>query len=74
MTGQGRCKDVYGEPIMVDYPNSIIRVYKPILTDEERARRMKAIEKAMIDLLLPSIVALTTFVGLLERRDFALIL
>ena len=52
MEGQGRCKDVYGEPIMVDYPNSIIRVYKPILTDEERARRMKAIEKAMIDLLL----------------------
>ena len=52
MEGQDRCKDVYGEPIMVDYPNSIIRVYKPILTDEERTRRMKAIEKAMIDLLL----------------------
>jgi hypothetical protein len=52
MTDQGRCKDVYGEPIIIDYPNSIIRVYRPILTDEVRARRMKAIEKAMIDLLL----------------------
>ena len=52
MAGQDRCKDVYGEPIFIDYPNSIIRVYRPILTDEERARRMKAIEKAMIDLLL----------------------
>lgn len=52
MTDQDRCKDVYSEPIYIDYPNSIIRVYRPILTDEERARRMKAIEKAMIDLLL----------------------
>jgi hypothetical protein len=52
MTDQGRCKDVYGEPIIIDYPNSIIRVYRPILTDEEHARRMKTIEKATIALLL----------------------
>lgn len=32
--------------------NAIVRMYKPILTEEERARRMKDIEKAAINLVL----------------------
>lgn len=43
MNGQ---QDVYGEPTILKYPGMTVRVYRPILTDEERARRMKEIEKA----------------------------
>lgn len=32
--------------------NAIIRIYHPDLTDEERAKRMKAIEQAAINLAL----------------------
>lgn len=32
--------------------NAIVRMYRPILTEEERAKRMKAIEKAAINLVL----------------------
>ena len=32
--------------------NAIVRMYRPILTEEERARRMKAIEKAAVNLVL----------------------
>lgn len=43
MKGQ---QDVYGEPQIFKFPGMTVRVYRPILTDEERARRMKEIEKA----------------------------
>lgn len=49
MRGQ---EDVYGEPILYEYPGWKIRVYRPILTEEERARRMKTIEKAAAALLI----------------------
>lgn len=39
-------QDVYGEPQIFKFPGMTVRVYRPILTDEERARRMKEIEKA----------------------------
>lgn len=32
--------------------NAIIRIHRPVLTEEERAKRMKAIEKAAINLAL----------------------
>lgn len=35
-----------------EYPNATVRVYRPILTEEERARRMKLIENAAVDLLM----------------------
>ena len=35
--------DTYKEPVVYHYPNAIVRVYRPELTPEERARRMKAI-------------------------------
>ena len=37
---------------IMEFPNATVRVYRPILTEEERARRMKLIESAAIDLLM----------------------
>lgn len=45
-------QDVYGEPKIFKFPGMTVRVYQPILTDEERARRMKRIEQAAADLLI----------------------
>ena len=44
-------KDVYGEPKIITYPGVIAKVYSPILTDEERQRRMERIAKSAIRLL-----------------------
>ena len=35
----------------IESPGFIIRVYSPIISDDERKRRMKAIRKAAEDLL-----------------------
>ena len=43
--------DTYNEAILIESPGAVIRVYRPDLTDEERNRRMKAIQKASADLL-----------------------
>ena len=43
--------DTYGEPIILKYPNATVRVFRPILTPEERARRMKLIHDTAADLL-----------------------
>ena len=45
-------KDIYMEPEVYHYNNCIVRVYRPILTEEERARRMEAIKKAVVDLVI----------------------
>ena len=45
-------QDVYGEPQILKFPGMTVRVYRPILTDEERARRMKEIEKAAAALII----------------------
>ncbi len=45
------CKDTYMEPITIEAPGAIIRVYRPILTEEERARRMKRLHDAAAELL-----------------------
>ena len=36
---------------------SIIRMHRPILTEEERAKRMKAIEEAAAELILATMIA-----------------
>jgi hypothetical protein len=43
--------DTYEEPIIIEYPGMIVRVFRPILTEEERARRMKKIHDAAAKLL-----------------------
>jgi len=41
-----KCEDVYQEPIIMEMPGCVARIYRPILTEEERAKRMKAIHDA----------------------------
>ena len=45
-------KDIYGEPEIIKHGNIIANVYSPILTDEERARRMEQIKRAAVRLVL----------------------
>lgn len=44
--------DVYGEPVVYLSDKFITTVRRPILTEEERARRMEEIKKAACDLVL----------------------
>lgn len=44
-------QDTYGEPTVFEYPNAIVRVYRPILSEDEQARRMKQVYKAAEELL-----------------------
>lgn len=44
-------QDVYQEPMVLDIPGAIVRVYRPVLDDDERARRMKRIHDAAAELL-----------------------
>lgn len=47
-----KIQDVYMEPESLHLDNCIIRVFRPILTDEERERRMERIKKAAAELLV----------------------
>lgn len=47
----GRVPDTYKEVSVFEFPDAIIRVYIPDLTEEERNRRRKRIEKAAAALL-----------------------
>lgn len=49
---KSQSQDVYGEPRVFKFPGMTVRVYQPILTDEERARRMKRIEAAAAAVLI----------------------
>ena len=44
-------KDTYSEPKTFNYPNAVVKVYSPILTETERKRRMEAIAKSAERLL-----------------------
>ena len=45
-------EDVYGEPTIIRKGNIVARCFTPILTDEERERRMENIKKAAVRLVL----------------------
>lgn len=45
-------KDVYGEPEIIKEGNIIARVFSPILTEEEREKRMEAIKQACVRIVL----------------------
>lgn len=47
-----KSQDTYGEPKIFQRSNGIDIVRFPILTDEERARRMKRIEQAAAALII----------------------
>lgn len=44
--------DIYGEPTIIRTGNIVAKVYSPILTDEERERRMEKIKQAAVRLVL----------------------
>lgn len=46
-----KAQDTYQEPIIFQFPNATVRVFRPVLSDEERAKRMKKIHDAAADLL-----------------------
>lgn len=47
-----KSQDVYMEPEILHLDNCTVRVFRPILTDEERERRMERIKKAAAELLM----------------------
>jgi hypothetical protein len=46
-----KCQDVYKEVRVFEYPNMIVRVHIPDISDEENERRMKLVRKAAEALL-----------------------
>lgn len=46
-----KCQDVYKEVRVFKYPNMIVRVHIPDISDEENERRMKVVRKAAEALL-----------------------
>ena len=44
--------DIYGEPEIIHYKNIVAKVYSPILTEEERKRRMERVKQAAVRLVL----------------------
>ena len=44
--------DIYGEPEIITYKNIVAKVYSPILTEEERTKRIERIKQAAIRLVL----------------------
>ena len=47
-----KSQDVYMEPEVFHYDNCTVKVYRPILSEEERERRMEQIKKAAIALCI----------------------
>lgn len=43
--------DTYKEIKTFEYPNMTVRVHVPDLSEEERQRRLKAIQRAVVELL-----------------------
>lgn len=48
MQGQGE----YIHTKTIEFENMVVRVFSPVLTEEERKKRMKAIHKAAANLLM----------------------
>ena len=44
--------DIYGEPEIIERKNIIARVYSPIITEEEKERRISAMRKASVSMVL----------------------
>ena len=43
--------DIYGEPVLIKSEKAIIRVFHPLITEEERRKRQKEIYNATVELL-----------------------
>ncbi len=47
-----RDRDTYVYEKTIKFPNMVVNVFRPVLTEEERKRRMEAIKKATAALML----------------------
>lgn len=47
-----KAQDTYYDPIILEFPNATVRVFRPVLSEEERKRRMKRIHDAAANLLM----------------------
>ena len=47
-----KVQDTYTYERTIEFPGLIARIYRPVLTDEERAKRMARIHKAAANLLI----------------------
>lgn len=45
-------EDIYGEPEVLVFGNVIVTVHSPILTEEERKKRLERVKQATIRLVL----------------------
>lgn len=48
-------QDTYMEPQIMTFPGVTVRVYRPVLDEEERERRMKRIRKAAERVLIATV-------------------
>lgn len=48
----GKTQDTYYLDRVMEFPNATFKVYRPVLTEEERAIRMKRIHDAAVALVL----------------------
>lgn len=44
--------DIYGEPEIIKGENIIAKVYSPIITEQEKDRRLTAMRKASVSMVL----------------------
>ena len=44
--------DIYGEPEIIKTENIIARIYSPIITEEEKERRLADMRKASVSMVL----------------------
>lgn len=47
-----KVQDTYYDPIILEHPNATVRVFRPVLSEEERKIRMKRIHDAAAALLM----------------------
>lgn len=66
-----KSQDVYGEPRVFKFPGLTAYVYQPILTDEERARRMKRIVPRFV-VGIPVAFAIFRFADVMPNALFQL--
>ena len=46
--------NTYHPPLIFAFGNDLVRVHRPVLTEEERAKRMEEIKRAAVRLVLES--------------------
>ncbi|WP_337664218.1 hypothetical protein [Suilimivivens sp.] len=49
---ESKSKDTYYLDGTYTYPNAVIDVYRPVISEEERARRMKRLERVVAEIMI----------------------